>query len=164
MKKRQRASRKSRRIREKTNRKTGKSGEISIWLIAVSIILAISFLSSLYLLAQKVIAILFLNIKFGVYISAILLLIYSALLFLGILNIFLKKRKAIKITVYALYIGIAFTLWYWLIGQLIFYKQIPFIITNAANLIVNLAIIILILLYFKKSMKLRGILTGYNAE
>ena len=142
--------------RRTARRKIEQSKEIGGGLILVLIVFALSFLTAVSLLTQKIVAILLLNAKIGVYISAILLLFYTAFLFYSIVLVLLRKAKAVKISFLALYLGLVFTLWYWLIGPLIFYQQNLFLfMSNFVNLVINLAIIIAIILYLRKSKRVK---------
>ncbi len=128
--------------------KNAKTKNLGGWLIIVLILFVLSFLSAFSLLVEKMLAILFLNIRFGVYISAIFL-------FYSIVLILQRKKKAYKTSIAALYIGILFSLWYFVIAQLIFYSNFRYFVLNTADFILNTAVLIILILYLKKSKRVK---------
>jgi len=135
--------------------KNAKINNLGGWLIVVLALFILSFFSSFSLLVEKVLAILFLNVGFGVYISAVLLLIYSVFLFCSIVLILQRKKKAYKISIAALYTGILFSLWYFVIAQLLFYINSNYFMLNIADFTLNTAVSIILILYLKKSKRVK---------
>jgi len=138
--------------------KKAKINNLGGWLIVVLVLFVLSFLSSFSLLVEKMLAILFLKVGFGVYVSAILLLIYSIFLLYSITLILQRKKKAYKTSIKTLYLGILFNLWYFVIAQLIFYINFNYFILNISNFICNTAISIILILYLKKSKRVKNTL------
>jgi len=135
--------------------KNAKIKNLGGWLVLVLVLFLLSFISSFSLLVEKILAILFLKIGFGVYISAILLLTYSVFLFYSIVLILQRKKKAYKTATKTLYIGILFNLWYFVIAQLLFYINLNYFILNISNFICNTAVSIVLILYLKKSKRVK---------
>jgi hypothetical protein len=144
---------------KKRVRKKGKS--IGGWLILILILLICSVISTIYLLMQKIIAIFTKIVGTGVYISAILLIIYSILLLLTIFFIINKKKKAIKTFIIAIIAGALFSIWYYIIGKLIYYPELKtqILTYNITNVIINLGISIAIGAYLLKSKRVKSTLT-----
>jgi hypothetical protein len=132
---------------------------ISGWLAVIVILFVLSLLSALYLLIQRIIWIFTIQVGTGVYISSILLLIFCTLTAYSLFLIFKKKKKAIKFSIIALFAGFLFNLWFYLIGQLIFYpgQEKTQVITNGVYTnILNLALVFVIISYFRKSKRVKN--------
>jgi hypothetical protein len=138
----------------KKHKRQNKLKGISGWLMLVLILFFCSALNALYMLIQRIVWAFTRTIGTGVYISMFFFLIYSVLLGVSICLILMKKKKAIKFSIIALTSGIVLNLWYYLIGQLIFnpYYNLFYIPT----LLVNLIILIGIMVYIKKSRRVKN--------
>lgn len=135
------------------------SKKISGWLL---LILGICFYSALFasnLLFQRINWIFNANAVtgFGVYISAILLIFYCIAIFTTIVFILMKKKLAIKMFIISGIFETLFTIWFYLIGQLIYFPEKASLIWkyNSIVVIINLAIILGIMFYLLKSKRVK---------
>jgi len=129
------------------------------WLILITLMFIFSAIANTYLLIQKII-LLFNNPSLGIYISAILSGIYCVLIWLSIIFIFMKKKIAVKLFIYAIVAGTIFIFWYFLISQLI-YSSLNFMEILQNNIIIilfNLIINILVVIYLLKSKRVKNTL------
>lgn len=130
------------------------------WLLVILLVCVYSALSSSYLLVQRINNILTKGVASGVYISVILLIVYCFFLFLTIYMILTKKKRAVSTFVFAAISGTAFSFWFLLISQFIYYPAQKSLILsyNLPMAIINLAVVITVLLYLKKSERVRNTL------
>lgn len=138
--------------------KSKKEKNIGGWLILIVVIFFLAFCSALYLLIQKLAAI-SLNIAgWGVYVSSILLLLYLAALFRSIILLLLRKKKALRASRVAIYLGMLFSFWYFLAARLIFYITSLYLVANILDFLLNLALSVIVLAYFRKSNRVKNTL------
>jgi len=128
------------------------------WLLVILLVCVYSALSASYLLVQRINAILTKTVALGVYVSLIILIIYCFFIWVTVYMIFTKKKKTASIFVFAAISGTAFSFWYFLISQLIYYpSQISSVLLpNLLMIVINLAITITVLLYLKKSERVKN--------
>jgi hypothetical protein len=129
------------------------------WLLVVLLDFIFSTITTFILFMQKLMAILTNQAKFGVYISAFLLLAYCISITITIFMILTKRKLAIKIFIITAVIGAIFLIWYYLISQLIYYYNLNQIISNLIFVLINLAITVLIAAYLIKSKRVKNTLT-----
>ncbi len=130
------------------------------WLLVVLLVCIYSALSSSYLLIQRVNAIMTKSVSSGVYISVILLIIYCFLIWATVYFIIGKKKKAVSMFVLAAIFGTMFSIWFLLVSQLIYYPSQKSLILsyNLPMVVINLAITLTVLLYLKKSNRVKNAL------
>jgi len=128
--------------------------KISGWLLILLIGFGLSALNFILLLAQKTLMILSGRAQWGVYLSAVLLLIYLVLIISSIFLILKKKRKSIQFSIAALIIGFIFIVWYTILGPILYYnsKGLSFGIVVT---LVNLLLSIIVVSYLKRSRRVR---------
>ena len=132
---------------------------IAGWLAVVLIIFIISALNNSYLLIQRIVWMFTMTIGLGVYISMLILLVYSFLIWYSVYLILKKRKKAVKLSIIALIAGFIFGLWFYLIGKIIFTKFTKLIIISGIPVILfNLILIIAIISYLKKSKRVKATL------
>lgn len=140
--------------------KNKKLASIGGWLLAIIVVLVLSWLSAARLLYERIS--LFVTkgtVSYGVHISMFLLAVYCV--FLGYsLYLILKKRKiAIKTSIISLVIGLVFSLWYYIIGRFIFFSsQQQFIASGFVSFFTNLIIAVAIIFYLKTSKRIKNTL------
>jgi len=137
-------------------RKIKSNKKIGGWLIAVLIVFGVSLLSSFVLLADRVISIFAQKAAWGVYVSVVLLFLYCFFLLYSGRLILNKKKKGIIMGIIALWVGFIFDVWYYLIGGIIFYEGITSY--NLINTFINLAFVVAISFYLKRSKRVRDTL------
>jgi hypothetical protein len=143
-------------MEKKFNKKTKKLSGIGGWLLIILIEFILSAISSIFLLAQKVISIAQGKALLGVYVSIILLLFYLAFIIASICLILLKKKRATKIVMTTLIISIVFAVWYYFLGRLIITKQV--LADDLLLCLIDLTISVLMIFYFKKSKRVKNTL------
>ena len=129
------------------------------WLIPIVLIFFYSALTNSYLLIQRLVWAFTAYIGWGVFISMFLLFIYCSLIWYSIFLLLTEKKKAVNMSIIAMFSGFIFLLWYNFIGQLILYvgQNKQQVITNGIfQLFLNLLIIIAITLYFKNSKRTKN--------
>jgi len=131
---------------------------INGWIIIILILFAFSALNAFYLIVQRLIWIFTQQIEWGVKVSLFLLITYFTLICFSLYFILEKKKKAVKMSIISLVFGAVFALWYYVIGRLIFLYGKTMIISGIFSFIINLAIIILVIFYFKKSKRVKNTL------
>src|SRR3989344_2511074 len=127
--------------------------DIGGWLIPVLLLLAYSAISASYLLIQRIIAIINNTAGTGVYISVSFLVVYLASVLMTIIFIFMRKKKAVKAFIAAFISGTVFSLWYFLIGQIIYYpgSMRAILAYGIPMILFNLALDLVVLFYLLKS-------------
>jgi hypothetical protein len=131
------------------------------WLLIILFIFCISALNSLWLLIIRIQSLLSNPYLPGVWISSIIFFAYLILILYAIYLIISRKKKAVKISIYAMAVGIASSLWYDVLGRAIFLEspdKPDLMIIGAASFILNLVISIAIINYFQKSVNHKFIL------
>ena len=130
------------------------------WLLVVLLLCILSAISNLALLIQKLASIIT-QFKVGILISAVLLLVYSTLIWITIFMIFKKKKSAIKGYIYSFIAGTLFVIWYYLVSWLIYFPdQTVQIVQNLIIIFVNVLIMALMLLYLLKSKRVKNTLVN----
>jgi len=138
----------------KRKRKTAGTNKLGGWLVVVLIALILLELSAVYLLAQRIGTALTYSVQWGVYVSMFILLIYSILLLYSIYLILEKKKKAINLSIAALFFAVIFDIWYFVIGNYIFNKPLDFL-----SFLMNFVIVLVIIIYLKRSKRVKKTLT-----
>lgn len=144
-------------MKKKSKKKVKKISEINGWLLVVLIGFIISTISAIVLLYQKITGIMQGKALWGVYVSSLILLFYLVFIISSIFFIILKKKSAVKISMITLVIGIFFAIWYYILGRLIIYSSIS--LNDFLLCLFNLVILVLMIFYFKKSKRVKNILT-----
>ncbi|MFA5174518.1 MAG: DUF2569 family protein [Candidatus Pacearchaeota archaeon] len=144
--------------RTNSSKLTGISG----WLLAALIFMFLFALESFWMFAIRVFRLIFLNLPLkgiiGNLISIIILLLVSIFAIYSIYLILKKRKKAVKISIKALYLGILFSFWYDIIGLFLYEYNFTETISGITMFIINFAILYLVLCYFKKSKRVKNTL------
>jgi hypothetical protein len=138
------------------NRKLKRVSGINGWLLIILIDFILSAISSTILLYSRVNNMMQGKTLWGIYISSFILLFYLIFLVTSILFIILKKKSAIKTAGITFVLGIVFAVWYYILSKLIFDK--PLLIADLFLCLIDLAVIILMIFYFKKSKRVKNTL------
>lgn len=160
MKKRKNSVRKIEKIKRKSEKavsRTKKSNHIRGWLIPVLLLSLASAVYSSYLLVYRIVLIMNNRALFGVYVSVAFLMVYCGSIWTFLYSSLTRKKKAIDAFKVAAVSGIAFTLWFFLIGQLIINPRgfLSRVFYYVPMLIANIGFIIAVLLYLMKSKRVR---------
>lgn len=142
--------------KQKTKKKGKKLQGINGWLAIVLAIFILSAINSIILLNQKISVLVYLSFRIGVLISAVLLFVYCFFILFSIFLMLKKKKIAVKISITTLIIGIIFLIWYDIVGMIIFYGKL--ILADLINFLINLVIMIVVILYLKKSKRVKNTL------
>lgn len=141
----------------KTKKGIRKINGLGGWLIVALIVLVFYYLSALYLLIEKLGRIILFNAGFGVYVSGFLLLFSCFFLLYSIILILEQKKKAKELTLIALLISLIFSVWYNILGPIIFYSAYKtLLIENFSSFLINFLIFFVLIAYFKKSERVKN--------
>lgn len=146
--------------KRKSKKSGGKLEGIGGLLIPVLILCFYSAISSTWLLIQKITLIVNNQALAGVYVSSILLVLYCVFIWLSIIFILMKKKSAVKMFVFSFISGALFSLWYFFIGQLIYFPQNKLTILRygLSMVLFNIIVSFLVLFYLKKSKRMKNTL------
>jgi hypothetical protein len=135
---------------------------VSGWLVLVLAIFSAVLIQMLFMIGKRVhlVSVYGIANSIGVFISLILMLIYAVLVAIGIYFILKKRKLAIKVGVAAMIQGMVFTLWFNLIGILMFYGFYPRLLINGAiAILLTLVMAVSVIVYLLNSRRVKATLT-----
>ena len=147
-----------RKITKKSEVKQGKKLKgIYGLLLIVFFIYLLSLFSLVYMLSQRVSLVLAKSAGLGIYITLFLSLFYLFFLIYSIVLMVRMKKKFIRTSIAALSLGIVFSLWYYIVGYSLFNPpNPPLFFNNLASFTFNLLLSVGIIIYLKKSSRVRN--------
>jgi hypothetical protein len=132
------------------------------WLVVVMALFILIFFESVYMLAQRLTMIILDPLtSLGIYISVGILIVVIFFNVQSIILMIKRKKKAVDIGVASLVASIIFVFWYNIIGVLIFYSgasNLFFLVNGVINAAINAAVFIAVILYLKKSKRVKDTL------
>jgi hypothetical protein len=156
--------RKTKRVRRASKLYKDDLDGIDGWLVFVLVVFILSALNATYLLIQRI-SWAFNPDKIvgtGVFISMFFLLLYCTLIWYAIYHLFEEKKQAVNASILALGAGLLFAFWFNIIGQWIYYvgdNKTAVLQSGSINFVFDLVVTIFLILYLKKSKRVKETFT-----